>query len=146
MARKTTKAIKRRLVITVPVTLTLIVFATVTSVLELNKIKNYKEEEKKLTTELEELKENAESLNIEITKLSSPDYIARYAREKYLYTKDGEKVVIVDVAAKEEKIEENNKTIDKLTYIAIGTGSFLFLTIIIVIIIKSRKSKNIKNS
>ena len=139
MARKTTKEIKRRLVITVPITLALIVFATVTSVLELNNIRKYKNEEKRLRLELEELKEDAENLNLEITKLSSPEYIARYAREKYLYSKEGEKVVIVDVIKREKQIDENNETLDKLTYITIGTGSALFLTIVLVIFIKSKK-------
>jgi len=138
MARKTTKAIKRRLVITVPVTLLVRIFAIVTTVIELNKIKNYKEEEKKLIEELEMLKSDAESLNIEITKLSSPDYIARYAREKYLYTKDGETVVIVDVATKNEKIEENKKTMDKLTYITITAGIVLFIIVITIIAIKGK--------
>ena len=141
MARKTTKAIKRRLVITVPVTLALILFAVITSVLELNKIRVYTKEENKLTLKLEDLKEEAESLNIEITKLSSPDYIARYAREKYLYTKDGEKVVIVDVATKQEKLEENTETIDNLTYIAFGTGIALFIIIVIVILLKGKSNK-----
>ena len=141
MARKTTKAIKRRLVITVPVTLALILFAVITSVLELNKIRVYTKEENKLTLKLEDLKEEAESLNIEITKLSSPDYIARYAREKYLYTKDGERVVIVDVATKQEKLEENTETIDNLTYIAFGIGIALFLIIVIVILIKGKSNK-----
>ena len=29
----------------------------------------------------------------EIEKLKEPDYIARYAREKYLYSKDGEIII-----------------------------------------------------
>ena len=42
---------------------------------------------------LEKLKEKEEELNNTVTKLSDPDYIARYAREKYLYSKDGEIII-----------------------------------------------------
>ena len=40
--------------------------------------------------ELTSLKEKEEELKVDANKLQNPDYIARYAREKYLYSKDGE--------------------------------------------------------
>ena len=43
-----------------------------------------------LSKELESLKEKEEQLRVDADKLQNPDYIARYAREKYLYSKDGE--------------------------------------------------------
>ena len=139
MARKTTKQIKRRLVITVPVTLVIMIFSLYTAIIEFNKVKSYKDENKKLVEQLENLKKEAESLNIEITKLSSPDYIARYAREKYLYSKDGEKVVIVDVIKKEQKVEENDETLDSLKYMTIGTGIILVIVVIGIIKMKDKK-------
>jgi len=139
MARKTTKQIKRRLVITVPVTLLIMIFSLYTAIIEFSKVKSYKDENKKLIEQLEELKKEAENLNIEITKLSSPDYIARYAREKYLYSKDGEKVVIVDVIKKENKIEENDETLDSLKYMTIGTGIILVIVVIGIIKMKDKK-------
>ena len=93
MARKTTAQVKRRLVLTVPITLAIILATTFTSVLELKKIRSYEKEKKALTLELEKLKEDAESLNLEINRLNSPEYIARYAREKYFYSKDGEYIL-----------------------------------------------------
>ena len=36
------------------------------------------------------MKEKEEVLKSDATKLQDPDYVARYAREKYLYSKDGE--------------------------------------------------------
>ena len=113
---------------------------TFTSVLELKKIRSYEKEKKTLTLELEKLKEDAESLNLEINRLNSPEYIARYAREKFLYTKDGEKLIIVDELTKEQQIEESNKEIDYLTYILIGVGSLLFITIVHIIVKKSKKA------
>lgn len=42
-------------------------------------------EEKMLT-----LREKEAELKVDVEKLEDPDYIARYAREKYMYSKDGE--------------------------------------------------------
>ena len=52
-----------------------------------------REEKEKFTTMLNKLKEKEEELNKTVTKLSNPDYVARYAREKYLYSKDGEIII-----------------------------------------------------
>lgn len=53
-----------------------------------------KEKEKREFTQmLEKLKEKEEELNNTVTKLQNPDYVARYAREKYLYSKDGEIII-----------------------------------------------------
>lgn len=48
------------------------------------------QEKKSLDEELNSLKEKEEELKVDANKLQNPDYIARYAREKYLYSKDGE--------------------------------------------------------
>ena len=53
------------------------------------------------------LLEEEASLNSEVIKLQDPDYVARYARERYGYSKDGEKILtLVDgqvVATNSEK-------------------------------------------
>jgi cell division protein DivIC len=48
------------------------------------------QEKKELEKELTLLKEKEEELKVDAKKLQNPDYIARYAREKYQYSKDGE--------------------------------------------------------
>jgi len=48
------------------------------------------QEKKELDKELTLLKEKEEELKVDANKLQNPDYIARYAREKYKYSKDGE--------------------------------------------------------
>lgn len=53
------------------------------------KSKEKKEFEQRLT----ELKEKEDELKGTVTKLQNPDYIARYAREKYLFSKDGEIII-----------------------------------------------------
>ena len=51
------------------------------------------QEKKALDEELTRLKEKEEELKVDANKLQNPDYIARYAREKYLYSKDGEYIL-----------------------------------------------------
>ncbi len=51
------------------------------------------QEKKALEEELTQLKEKEEELKVDANKLQNPDYIARYAREKYLYSKEGEYIL-----------------------------------------------------
>ena len=46
-----------------------------------------------LTSEYDDLMEQEKQLKSDVNKLQDPDYVARYAREKYLYTKDGELII-----------------------------------------------------
>ena len=51
------------------------------------------QEKKELENELTTLKEKEEALKVDANKLQNPEYIARYAREKYRYSKEGEYVL-----------------------------------------------------
>ena len=51
------------------------------------------QEKKLLEEELLSLKEKEEELKVDANKLQNPDYVARYAREKYLYSKEGEYIL-----------------------------------------------------
>ena len=51
------------------------------------------QEKKALDNELISLKEKEEELKVDADKLQNPEYIARYAREKYLYSKEGEYIL-----------------------------------------------------
>lgn len=50
-------------------------------------------EEKKLSNEILSLQKNEEKLKSEVEKLQDPNYLARYAREKYLYSSKDEYVI-----------------------------------------------------
>ena len=50
-------------------------------------------EKRKFQVELAELKDKEDELKGQVNKLQDPDYIARYAREKYLYSKAGEIII-----------------------------------------------------
>ena len=51
------------------------------------------QEKKHLINELRKLEEEENKLKLDASKLQDPDYIARYARENYLYSKDGEIII-----------------------------------------------------
>ncbi len=51
------------------------------------------QEKKELDEKLTRLKEKEEELQVDAKKLQNPDYVARYAREKYSYSKDGEYIL-----------------------------------------------------
>ena len=51
------------------------------------------QEKKDLERELSSLKEKEAQLRVDANKLQDPNYIARYAREKYYYSKDGEFII-----------------------------------------------------
>lgn len=52
-----------------------------------------KKEQQELSGTLVELKEKEETLKAEVNKLQDPDYIAKYAREKFMYSGDGEYII-----------------------------------------------------
>lgn len=57
---------------------------------KINKIKK-----EKIATEKEiiKLKQKEEKLNSDVEKLKNPEYVARYLREKFLYSKEGEYII-----------------------------------------------------
>lgn len=71
--------------------------------------KKFEAEEKVLQAKLYELKDKETDLNQEISKLKDDDYLARYAREEYLYSKDGEYVIKIDEKTKESAIETQSE-------------------------------------
>lgn len=52
-----------------------------------------KDQKKELEDRIASLKEEEKVLESDIQKLEDPSYVARYAREKYLYSKDGEIII-----------------------------------------------------
>ena len=49
-----------------------------------------------LTAEYEALLEEEKALSSEVTKMQDPNYVARYAKEKYLYSEDNEIIIRID--------------------------------------------------
>jgi len=104
--------------------------------------KKFELEEQNLEQKLYELKDKETDLNQEISKLKDDDYLARYAREEYLYSKDGEYVI---------KIEENesSENEEKVEPVKIPEYIILLNVLIVGVIIASvtlfiLKNKKIK--
>ena len=55
-------------------------------------VDKYKEK-KELENKLAALEEKKKELESDVKKLEDPEYLARYAREKYFYSKDGELIL-----------------------------------------------------
>lgn len=51
------------------------------------------EEKSNLNKELEVLKEEEEELSTDVLKLQDPEYVGRYLREKYLYSREDEYII-----------------------------------------------------
>ena len=65
-------------------------------VLNLKQVNGMKKELSSLKREQKELKEEEEATLADIKRLSDPTYIARYAREKYFYSKEGEIILRIE--------------------------------------------------
>lgn len=82
--------------------LSIVIFGFVTAALGYNcltnilKIQKMNKEKKSLENQLVSLQEEKETLETDILKLEDPDYIAKYVREKYFYSKDGELILRLD--------------------------------------------------
>lgn len=61
---------------------------------DIMQITSNRKETQELTQKKQELLEEEKSLKSEVFKLQDPAYIERYAREKYLLTSEGEKILI----------------------------------------------------
>ena len=93
MKGKVTKKVKRRLFFQVTF-LFVLIFALVFSVFsDFTKIVQNKRKISELSANYTSLLEKEESLNSEVNKLQDDDYVARYAREKYMYSLPDEVII-----------------------------------------------------
>ncbi len=88
--RKITKKSKRRILLVCVVTLGLISLLLINMFSVWKQIFEKRKEREFYIEELANLEEEEKYLKLEVEKLQDPDYVARYAREQYLYSKDGE--------------------------------------------------------
>lgn len=138
MPKKISKKSKRRLTLLVPISLSVIAFFVVTLINYTFNIINLKNQENELKEKLITLGLEEENLSLEIIKLKDPDYIAKYAREKYYYTKDGEYVIKIE--EKDDEVIEVNEIEGYRKYVI--CGGLLILIIIFIFIFKRKKSKD----
>ena len=89
-------------------------------------------EKEKKEQEYIKLQEDSEYLKNEITKLNNPEEIAKFARENYLYSKDGELIVKIN-EKEEEKKEIETKVTEKTSnrkYLIIAAGTIFIIYVV----------------
>jgi len=93
---KLTAKERRRVVLTSIFCFFVIGLSIISSVGNVVSIREKKLEKRELSKQLENLKDEEKTLADDVEKLKNPEYAARYAREKYLYSKNGEKILKID--------------------------------------------------
>lgn len=139
--RKMSKQSKRRLFLFGTISIVMIIYCVFSASYYAISIYKLKKQESELNDNLAELKHDEKLLNTEIDKLKDSDYIARYARENYSYSKDGEIIIKLDDSKKEKK-EEKKYEINQEKIIKVG--SIIILLILGYVIMKSRKKQKSK--
>ena len=95
--KKTGNKDKKRILLLFLTVIVLIIVLIGTVFKDWVQVMSNRQETKELENKYQELLEEEASLNSEVFKLQYPTYFARYAREKYLYSKDCETILrIVD--------------------------------------------------
>ena len=135
--RKVAKCTVRRLRVFGILSLICILYFVFCLCYEMYEIHKLKVEEYQLKEEYKQLKKEAKDLTIQIEELNNPEYLASYARENYLYSKDGE--YIIKLNNKEKEVKKVDKDI-KVDYVVVGISIFvvIFFT---SIILRGRKRK-----
>lgn len=136
--KRVSKTVKRRLTFLGPILLGIVIFCIFTIFSYAYQIHQLKIEEQKLESKLENLQTEERELSSEIIKLKDPDYIAKYARENYLYSMEGEYVIKIEDKKIEDAVEENNN--DKIYYI-MGISISILIVLFIAVLIKIVKKK-----
>ena len=93
---KKTKKEKKRLFIISSLIVILMVMLVQSVAKDWTKIMDNNKQIKQLTEEYNELLAEEEKLESDVTKLQDSDYIARYAKEKFLYSEDGDTIFRMD--------------------------------------------------
>ena len=88
-----------------------------------------------LESELFSLQKKEETLTSDIQKLRDPEYIAKFARENYMYSRDGEYIIKVE---DDNIIEEKN--VESFDYRYLIYGCFGCFCLVVLYVIKKKNS------
>jgi len=92
MNKKTKRKLKRRMTIGIFVLISVVSFFGYALFKDWIQIINNKKQLSQLTTYYNELLTEEKVLSSEVVKLHDDDYVARYAREKYMYSYENETI------------------------------------------------------
>ena len=99
--RKSSQKKTKRIIVFGFFSVAIIAFVLISVLKIVNQIVVKYQEARELEKKMADLEEEAENLNNEIKRLQDEEYLARYAREKYFYSKDGE--LIIRIPTEDEK-------------------------------------------
>lgn len=102
MAKRTSKKERKRLFIISIAIISLLSFLVASVYNDWKQILKNRNLEIELTKEYEMLLDNEIKLTAEITKLQDDEYLARYAKEKYMLSKEGDIIIKTDESEKED--------------------------------------------
>lgn len=140
--KKISKASKRRLVVFGTASVFIIFYFLFSAGYYTYKIYNLKIQEKQLNEKLTELERQEKTLSTDIEKLKDPEYLAKYAREAYSYSKEDE--IIIQKYKEEEKEEKKEIEFSLNDKYILGSCIGIIGLIILYIFIKSIKHKKKK--
>lgn len=129
--KKIPVASKHRLIIFGTASIILMGYFFVTLITYTINIKKLKETERELTVELGTLKNEADDLSNTIQRLKDPDYVARYAREKYYYSANGEYIIKIEDNKVEKKENSNNN--HQYKYYIYGIAFFIIVIFLYIV-------------
>jgi len=139
--RRITKASKRRLTIFGTVSLIAIIYFSISLIMSAYSIYNLTLQKKELEDSYVKLQEEAKQLKIDIEKLSDEKYLADYARENYLYSKDDEYILqIEEIVETKEEIDSISTIINK-NYILLVLGILIILIFMYILFKGKKKNK-----
>lgn len=130
MAKRKNKKAKKRKAIFVPLALFIIGYFIFNFCYYSYRIMVLEKSRTDLQTELTTLQKKEDNLNSDIQKLKDPEYIAKFAREHYMYSKDGEYIIKIE----DENIINNNESssFDYKYLIYASSGCFILLVFYIL--------------
>lgn len=133
--KKVSKSRRRRLLFIGSACVIAFIFFCVNVFTYTYKIVSLTKKQNELALQLNELKTEKEKLELEIERLQTPEGLADYARQEYLYTRQGEYVIKVNNNNKDE-IEEMEEELDDLSnyrnYIVITSIGVFAIAIIFI--------------
>lgn len=142
--RRITQASKRRLTVFGSLSLCAILWFIISLIYNIYIINDLYNDKKELKNQYDLLVEEAEQLKLDINRLNDPEYLADYARENYLYSKEGEYIIQIgeEVTETQETIDAINLSINK-NYVLIALG-FLIILIFMYILLKGKNNSHKK--